>query len=159
MYRNEKRTVEDCLVTELYLQVIEQAEEKSKNKNAYKRAKELLQEDLDFLVGNDTKIKKRLSKVVKIAIRYFVENKFVIRKSFLTISLVAGALNDNDMAQLPSGTIKVIEDSNRVVQEAYNECELDEEEELTQEELLKIYRSAEKHATKLIKELQKDGYY
>ena len=63
------------------------------------------------------------------------------------------------MAQLPSGTIKVIEDSNRVVQEAYNECESDEEEELTQEELLKIYCSAEKHATKLIKKLQKDGYY
>jgi uncharacterized circularly permuted ATP-grasp superfamily protein len=159
MYRNEKRTVEDCLVTELYLEVIRQAEEKSKNKNAYKRAKELLQEDLNNIIGLDTKIAKRLFKASKIAFDHFIDNKFDTRKCFLTLSLVAGALNDNDMAELPSGTIKVIADTNRIVQEAYNDPSLLQEDKLTQEELLKIYRSAEKHATKLIKKLQKDGYY
>jgi hypothetical protein len=81
------------------------------------------------------------------------------KKCFLILAQVAGALNDNDMAELPSGTIKVIEDTNRIVLEAYNDPNLLQEDKLTQEELLKIYRSAEKHATKLIAKLQKDGYY
>ena len=159
MYRNEKRTVEDCLVTELYLEVIRQAEVKSDNKESYSRAKKLLQEDLNNIIGLDTKIAKRLFKTSKIAFDHFVDNKFDTRKCFLTLSLVAGALNDNEMAELPSGTIKVIADTNRIVQEAYNAPNLLQGDKLTQEELLKIYRSAEKHATKLIKKLQKEGYY
>lgn len=159
MYKNAKRTIEDCLVTELYLEVIRQAEVKSDDKKAYNGAKKLLQEDLNKVVGLDTKIKKRLDKAAKNVFDYFVDNQFDTRKCFLTLSQVAGALNDNEMAELPDGTIKVIADTNDRVQEAYNDPNILQEDKLTQEELFKIYRSAEKHATKLIRKLQKDGYY
>lgn len=89
MYRNAKRTVEDTLVTALYLEVIRQAEVKSDNKESYSGAKKLLQEDLNLLVGRDTKIAKRLLKASKIAFNHFVDNKFDTRKCFLTLSQVA----------------------------------------------------------------------
>jgi hypothetical protein len=155
MYRNQKRTVEDALVSELYLETIRQWEGKHKNSESFKKARKLLEEDLNNLIGRDVKIAKSLSRVVKIAFNHFADNKFDTRKCFITISNMGAALNDNELVELPSGVVEVIQDTNAIVEKAYN----DPDAELTQEDIVKIYRSAEKHATKLISKLQKEGYF
>jgi hypothetical protein len=154
-YRNAKRTVEDCLISELYLEVIRQWEGKYKNTDSFKKAKSLLEQDLKSLCGLDTKVVKRLKKEAGNVFEHFVDNKFDTRKCFITIANMGAALNDNELAELPSGVIEVIQDTNNIVEQAFNDPDAD----LTQEDIVKIYRSCEKHATKLIAKLQKDGYY
>lgn len=154
-YRNAKRTIEDALISELYLEVIRQWEGKYTNSDSFKKARELLDQDVKSLCGLDNKVVKRLKKEAGNVFDYFVDNKFDTRKCFLTIANIGAALNDNELVELPNGVIEIIQDTNSIVEKAYE----DPDAELSQEDIAKIYRSCEKHATKIIAKLQKDGYY
>ena len=155
MYRNQKRTIEDSLVSELYLETINQWEGRNRNTESFKKARELLEGDLKALTGSDDKLKSKVRKASYIAFNYFVDNKFDTRKCFITLATIGQVLNDNEMAIIPEGTLQVIEDTNAIVDQAYNDPDAD----LTSDELERIYNSCIKQASKIIKKLQENGYY
>lgn len=156
MYKNQRRTIEDGLMSGMYLETIQRYEAHSYKDNFdFKAVKKLIQNDLEFLCGTSHELKKKVLREAKNQFRYFERNNFNTRKCFLTIALVASTLHDNEMAELPDGMVRLVEDSNKELVKAMNS----KKSGFKADEIVKIYRSCEKHATKLIGVLQKNGYY
>ena len=115
-----------------------------------------IQGDITTFLKNNRQFYKAINAVSNRAFKYFYKEKFEsTRKCFMTIKAAAESLEQNEIIYLFNGTKEAF----KQIDDAMN-CKTSlKKNKLTKEDIVKMRKSAEKHATKLIAKLQKDGYY
>jgi hypothetical protein len=153
MYIRQQDAMENTIMPALMITTL--AHYQKDDIEGFKRMSNILMQDIDKVLKKNVKLYKALNSLTHRMFKYFIENKFCTRKCFITIKEAAEALEHNEVIYLYEGT-----------KNTFNEIEglLDNKEALKKhglslEDVENIRKSCVKHATKLIKKLQKDGYY
>lgn len=158
MYLRQIDAVENALIPKLLIDTIYHYLQSGKTTD-FNEMLNMLAKDVKLVVGNNSKFYKAVNGLSRRVFKYFYENKFNTRKCFITIKRMAEELEANEIIHLFDGTRQAFDDIDFTINKAIKTEDLDSEYRYTPEEMEKIITSCEKHATKLIAKLQKDGYY
>jgi hypothetical protein len=148
IYKADRTRIEDALIPALLESLMICHLGQLENKTSYDKALALLKPDIMAELKGSKSVSKRLVRVMNLVIGYFEDNGWNTCKCYMIVSALADALHLQGAVILGEGTQEVVRDITKIIDENYDD-----------EEIKAQLESAQKQVPKVLRILQKEGYF